>query len=358
MLFAAGGTAGHIHPALATANALSLRQPEAQISFIGSSAGIGGDLISDQDYEMDLIDAAPAPRRIGPELFATPGSVWHSVEQSLRALHKRRPDVVIGFGGYVAAPVYLAAKKARLPLVIHEANAKAGWANQMGARLTKYVGENYPGSLPHAEVVGMPLSQKIVDLDRAKNRHEARRYFGFESDRPTLLVTGGSQGARRLNEVTVRALESLIEAGLDVLHICGPANLADAPSASKSYRAVGFVEDMTQAYSAADFVCARAGATTVAEVGLLGLPALFVPLPTGNGEQRLNAAPFVDARLATQISNDDLTPSVLAAWAIGLADKPAQLIQMARELTNMVLRDGAQRLATLIERAAAAGQRV
>lgn len=351
-LFAAGGTAGHINPALATAIALKRGLPGVEVTFVGSSAGIGAGLIKDQGYELDLIEAAPAPRRIGSELFATPRALWSSVEQALAVIHKRKPDVVVGFGGYVAAPVYLAAKRAGVPLVIHEANARAGWANKMGARLTRFVGENYPGSLANAEVVGMPIAATLVALNRQSKRAQAREHFGFLVERPTLLVTGGSQGARRLNEVTIKALPQLEQAGIDVLHICGTGNLTSAPTPSGSYRPVGFVSDMSLAYSAVDLVCSRAGATTVAETGLLGLPSLFVPLPIGNGEQRLNAAPYVKAGLAEQIDNDDFAPGALVTWAKGLVAEPGLIDRIAGDLRAMVLPDGAQRLASLIDRAA------
>jgi UDP-N-acetylglucosamine--N-acetylmuramyl-(pentapeptide) pyrophosphoryl-undecaprenol N-acetylglucosamine transferase len=245
----------------------------------------------------------------------------------------------------------LAAKRAHLPLVIHEANAKAGWANRLGARLTRFVGENYPGSLPHAEVVGMPLMRSLIDLKPSSLRASAREHFGFVVDRPTLLVTGGSQGARRLNEVTIEALPALEAIGVDVLHICGEANVAEAPVASDRYRPVGFVSEMGLAYSAADYICCRAGATTVAEVGVLGLSALFVPLPIGNGEQHFNAAPLVRAGLAKQVADTDFRHQDLEAWVKDLVANPQECRDRSALLKDMVLRDGAERLAGLITRA-------
>jgi len=352
LLFAAGGSGGHVEPALATAEALRQTDSDCEIMFVSSRGGVGETLIRNRGFDVTAIDAVPAPRGFSRASLDAPRSVWLAIEEVLKIIEAFRPTAVVGFGGYVAAPAYLAAKRKNLPLVVHEANAKAGWANRLGAKLTHFRAENHPGSLANAEVVGMPVRESLVDLDRAAHRLEARRHFGLEETRMTLLLTGGSQGARKLNEVTFEALEELSKIDVGVLHILGEKNLSDAPAPTRLYRPVGFVDDMRMAYSAADFICCRAGANTVAEVGLVGIPALFVPLPIGNGEQNLNAGPLVAAGLARSVSNDELNSRSLVDW---VREAVAELsIFRSRLASNqdLVIRDGAQRLAQLVMRAA------
>jgi UDP-N-acetylglucosamine--N-acetylmuramyl-(pentapeptide) pyrophosphoryl-undecaprenol N-acetylglucosamine transferase len=357
-LFAAGGSGGHVEPALATAEVLLRLQSGIEIYFVSSAGGVGEGLVRSRGFEVVAINAVPAPREFSREIVNAPMALWGAVGDVLGVIEVLRPRVLVGFGGYVSAPAYLAAKRKGVPFVVHEANARAGWANRLGARLTKFRAENYPGSLANAEVVGMPIRQSLVELDRAQLRTQARRQFGFTSDRLTLLVTGGSQGAKKLNQVVFEAHETLSELGIDVLHILGEAHVGTAPPANDFYRPVGFVADMRMAYSAADFICCRAGANTVAEVGLVGLPALFVPLPIGNGEQRLNALPLAEAGVAQIIQNDDFSASALVAWVKGLTgakgmngDQRHAVPEWAGP-SDLVIRDGSQRLARLVLQAA------
>lgn len=187
-----------------------------------------------------------------------------------------------------------------MPIVVHEANARAGVANKVGARFTRVVAAAVPGSGLDAEVVGIPLRRSITALDRAGLRAEARAHFGLDPDAPTLLVFGGSQGARSLNEAVSAAVPALAAAGVAVLHAHGPMNdaatlSACSPDSADRYVSVPYLERMDLAYAAADVALCRAGAMTVAEVSSVGLPAIYVPLPHGNGEQELNARPVVDA---------------------------------------------------------------
>ena len=228
-----------------------------------------------------------------------------AVRQTRAVLDKVDADVVIGFGGYVSLPAYLAARGAgrrgrRVPVVIHEANASAGLANRVGARSAKRVLSAVadPG-LPHAEVVGVPVRAAITSLDRAALRSEARAHFGFADDARVLLVFGGSQGAASINRAVAAAAADLAAAGVAVLHAYGAKNtieLRTPEPGDPPYVAVPYLSRMDLAYSAVDLAICRSGAMTVAEVTAVGLPAVYVPLPIGNGEQRLNALPVVRCR--------------------------------------------------------------
>ena len=196
----------------------------------------------------------------------------------------------------MALPAYLAARRARMPIVVHEANARPGVANRLAARLTHHVYTASPQvRLPHAVPIGIPLRPAISGLDRPATRPRARNAFGLQPDTPTLLVTGGSQGAQSLNQAAAGAAPALRRAGVQVLHIVGGKNAVAVLPGEPPYVLVPFVEQMHLAYAAADFVLCRCGAMTCAELTAVGLPAAYVPYPHGNGEQRFNAEPIVTA---------------------------------------------------------------
>jgi UDP-N-acetylglucosamine--N-acetylmuramyl-(pentapeptide) pyrophosphoryl-undecaprenol N-acetylglucosamine transferase len=245
-------------------------------------------------------------------------------------------SVVVGFGGYVSVPAYLAARRRGTPVVVHEANARAGIANKLGARWAAAVAAAVDGTgLPGAKVIGIPLRQSIAHLDRGARRAEARASFGL-GDGPVLLVTGGSQGARRINGAVVDAAPALARAGVQVLQVTGPKNVDDVRAAlgdaPPTHHVLDYVDGMDSAYAASDLVLCRAGAMTCAELAAVGLPAVYVPLPIGNGEQALNARPTVDAgggllvddaRLDAAWIETDLLPLVLDTARLDAMSKAA-----------------------------------
>jgi UDP-N-acetylglucosamine--N-acetylmuramyl-(pentapeptide) pyrophosphoryl-undecaprenol N-acetylglucosamine transferase len=355
VVLAGGGTAGHIEPALATADAVRRADPDAQVTLLGTERGLEVRLVPERGYELALIPPVPLPRRPSPDLLRLPMRVRRAVRQTTQVLRSRQADVLVGFGGYVALPAYLAARRAGVPIVVHEANAKPGLANRVGARFTSYVGVATPGiELPHAQHVGIPLRRTISQLDRPASRAEGRAFFGLDPALPTLLVFGGSQGARRINEALAGALDSLIEAGFQVLHAVGPANAeAAAASARPGYVPVPYVDRMDLAYAAADLAVCRAGAITCAELAAVGLPAVYVPLPHGNGEQRFNALPAVSAGGGVLVADGELTPSRLAAETIALLGEQARLDVMGAAAATLGRRDADDRLVDMVRRAAA-----
>lgn len=354
VLLAAGGTAGHIEPALTLADALTASDPDCEVVFVGRSVGLEARLIPERGRRLRTLPAVPMPRKPSKDLVLVGPRVVGSLRTMRRILDEERPDVVVGFGGYVAAPAYLAARAARIPLVVHEANARAGMANKLGARFTPWVAEAVPGSLSGAQHVGMPLRSSIVHLDRAGQRQAARAHFGLDPDRVTLLVFGGSLGARRLNEVVTGAAADLRAAGVQVLHAVGESAAGVVPvgDGEVPYVTLPYIDRMDLAYAAADLAIARAGAMTCAELAAVGLPAVYVPLPIGNGEQRLNAAPVVAAGGGLLIEDADFTPGALRAQVLPLVSDAARLQAMAQAASATGVRDGAQRLADLVRSAA------
>ena len=322
VVLAGGGSAGHIEPALAVADALRRADPRVMILCLGTERGLESRLVPMRGYELAMIPAVPLPRSVTPRLLAVPGKLAGAVSAAAGVLDRMKADVVVGFGGYVSTPGYLAARRRHVPIVVHEANPRPGLANKLGARLTENVFTGHPATqLAHATYLGIPIRREIAELDRLGLGDKARAHFGLRPDLPVLLVTGGSQGARSLNEAVWGALGWLRSSGVQVLHVTGPNNEAEAPpSAGAPYVSVPYVDRMDLAYAAADFALCRAGAMTCAELTAVGLPGAFVPLPHGNGEQRLNAEPIVagggglmveDAELGPDWIRDNLLPVLL-----------------------------------------------
>jgi UDP-N-acetylglucosamine--N-acetylmuramyl-(pentapeptide) pyrophosphoryl-undecaprenol N-acetylglucosamine transferase len=255
-------------------------------------------------------------------------------------LDRTRAEALVGFGGYVAMPAYVAARRRRIPIVVHEANARPGVANRVAARLTPYVfTASAEVQLPHATPVGIPLRPAIAGLDRAALRAEARRRFGLHEDGPVLLVTGGSQGAQAINRAVSGAAAELRAAGVQVLHIAGPQNTVEVPAGEPPYVVLPFVEQMQYAYAAADFVVCRSGAMTCAELGAVGLPAVYVPLPLRGGEQRLNAEPIAAAGGAVIVENEAFTPQWVRAELIPIVTDAGRVAAMAAASARAGARD-------------------
>ena len=363
VVLAGGGTAGHVEPAMAVADALTILDPGIRITALGTARGLETRLVPERGYRLELVTPVPLPRKLNADLVRLPARIARSVRETRAVLDEVDADVVIGFGGYAALPAYLAALgRRRVPVVVHEANAKAGMANRVGARTARRVLAAVPDcGLRHAEVVGMPVRASITELDRMALRAQARAHFGFADDAVVLLVFGGSQGAASINRAVSAAAGALAAAGVAVLHAHGPKNPLDLRPPGPGdppYVAVPYLSRMDLAYAAADLAICRSGAMTVAEVSAVGLPAVYVPLPIGNGEQRLNALPVVDAGGGLLVDDADLTPEFIAREVVGLLGDPVRLAAMTAAADRVGHRDAAQRVAEVAVEVARAGRKV
>ena len=359
VVVAGGGSAGHIEPALAFADALRRRDPSAQVTALGTERGLDTRLIPARGYPLRLIPPVPIPRRdpVGLLQGARPGCGprWR---RPRRCCARSQADALVGFGGFVAGPAYLAARRARVPIVVHEANPRPGWANRLGARLTTYVATSFPGTpIRHGRLVGLPIRQAVATLDRAARRGEGRAAYGLDPDRPTLLVTGGSQGARRLNEAAAGAAGAPAQQGRPgAARDRARRRPCEVPDASTSppYVVVPYLDRMELAYAAADLALCRAGANTVVELTAVGLPAAYVPLPIGNGEQELIARPVVEAGGGLLVDDASCTPDWVRATLTPLLTDPGRLATMSAAAASSGRRDADERLVDLVLEAIAA----
>jgi UDP-N-acetylglucosamine--N-acetylmuramyl-(pentapeptide) pyrophosphoryl-undecaprenol N-acetylglucosamine transferase len=346
---------------MAVADALRELDPDVRITALGTSRGLETKLIPARGYRLELIPPVPLPRKPTVDLLKLPARVVASVRKTRQALKNADADVLVGFGGYVALPAYLAArgglrKRRSVPIVVHEANASAGIANKVGARLATRVLAAVPGSgvsmrgATDAEIVGIPVRPTITGLDRFSSRALAREHFGLPAEGPVLLVFGGSQGARSLNQAVSGAASALADAKVSVLHAHGPKNTVDVGPTDPStpYVAVPYVDRMDLAYAAADLAVCRSGAMTVAEVSATGLPAVYVPLPHGNGEQELNARPVVDAGGGVLVTDAQMSENFVSTEIVGLITDPERLASMSRNAAGAGHRDAAATVAKIV----------
>jgi UDP-N-acetylglucosamine--N-acetylmuramyl-(pentapeptide) pyrophosphoryl-undecaprenol N-acetylglucosamine transferase len=311
VVLAGGGTAGHIEPALAVADALRQADPHISITCLGTERGLETRLVPMRGYDLALIPPVPLPRKPTAELLSVPGRLMQAVRAADDVLTRTRAQVVVGFGGYVATPAYLAARRRQVPIVVHDANVKAGLANKIGAMFTRHVYTAHPATkLAHATCIGMPIRKQISGLNRVAMQDRAREHFGLRPDLPVLLVTGGSQGARSLNLAVLDTADQIRASGVQVLHLLGPRSGIEVhlPAMGPPYVTLPYVDRMDLAYAAADFALCRSGAMTCAELTTVGLPAAYVPLPHGNGEQRLNALPIERAGGGLIVPDAELSP--------------------------------------------------
>lgn len=331
-VLAAGGSAGHVYPAINTARAILELDPSAGVTIMGTDRGLDTALVPPTGLALELLPSAPFPRRLNGQAITFTPKFINSIRLARNFMKKNETDVVIGFGGYASAPAYLAAKSLGLCIIVHEANSTAGLANKLGAYFTRNVATMFDGVMPGARVIGMPLSASIIQLDRQRNRTVAREFFNLPQTGPVLLVFGGSQGAQSINMAIEAALPGLLAAGVSVLHSVGTANRKDGSevkgASGARYIPLPFIDRMDLAYSAADLVVARAGAMSVAEISTVGIPAIFVPLPTGNGEQKRNARKLIDKGAAREIESSHFGPAVVTGEILPLLMNPKELAKM------------------------------
>lgn len=378
IVLAGGGTAGHINPLLSVASAIKQAQPQVALSVIGTDVGLERDLVPQAGFELDTIAKVPFPRRLDAQALRFPGR-WRCEQKKVREILERRQcDVVVGFGGYVSAPVYTVAHSMGLPIVIHEQNARAGMANKLGARWADFIGTAYENTgikeRKGAELrrVGLPLRLEMaklcqrVDQDKMAVREQSARQLGVDPNRPLMVVTGGSLGAVNLNEAISNAASELLDV-TQVIHLTGRGksdevrrrvaqsagdrvmtDLDPAHAGHGDYHIAEYLERIDLAFGAADLVVCRSGAGTVSELAAIGMPAVYVPLPIGNGEQRFNAQPVVQAGGGLMVPDGDFSARWVREHIPSLLADRQGLGTMGQRAYGYGIRDAAETMAKVV----------
>jgi UDP-N-acetylglucosamine--N-acetylmuramyl-(pentapeptide) pyrophosphoryl-undecaprenol N-acetylglucosamine transferase len=348
-LLTGGGTAGHVNPLLALADAITYSNENAKVLALGTAEGLETRLVVERGYELATIAKLPFPRRLNAYAFRFPARFAAAVAQTRTLLKQRKIDVVVGFGGYASAPAYLAAVLERVPLVIHEANALPGMANKLGAGIAKAIGVAFKSTpLRNAQFVGMPLRKEIEALASKQDKAAARAFFGLDPESFTLLVTGGSLGAKKINDVIDESRDLLIAAGIQVLHIVG-GNSELASVKQRGYVRISYCDRMDLAISAADFAVSRAGASTVSEFSAVGLPALYIPYAVGNGEQALNIKDLLAVEAAISLPDSKFSRDFVATELVPLLSSTKRILAMSQASKTCGTADGTARLLALVQ---------
>ena len=343
IIISGGGTGGHIFPAVAIANELRRRQPEAEILFVGANGRMEMTRVPEAGYDIVGLNISGLQRRLTPQNLLFPVRVFQSVRKAGKIIEKFRPEAVVGVGGYASAPILLAATSRGIPALIQEQNSYAGLVNKLLGRRVNRICVAYDGMekfFPQNKLVltGNPVRTEIATGDRA----EALAFFGLSPTKKTLLVVGGSLGARTLNEATAAALPRLQAAGVQLLWQTGKLYYPTAQEQAVSFAANGihaleFVQRMDLAYAAADVVISRAGALSVSELCLTGKPSLLVPSPNVAEDHQTKNALALVCRQAALLVTDAEAPTRLYDEALSLlADesRQRQLSANARSLAR------------------------
>ncbi len=352
IVLAGGGTAGHIEPALAVARTWRANHPGDEIEFLGTKSGLENQLVPAAGFNLTHISKVVIPRKISLSLFVAPTTLTQAFLESRAGL--KGADLLIGFGGYVSAPAYLAARSLKIPIVIHEANAKPGLANRLGALFTNHLAVAQPvrsGKLSRALITGLPLRSDVSKAlqtsgsDWSAARSKAKAMLGMSGSAPVIAIFFGSQGSVALNKVIAESLPVFEKAGAQVLHAVGKSN--QLPKAGPNYKPVSYIEDMAGLYLAADLIIARSGAVTCSEVNALGKYALFIPLPIGNGEQKVNARLVTEQSRGEIIDQSEFTPQ----WIEKHLDRLLKNCEMASPSGNASDLHASEKIVALMEEA-------
>jgi len=348
ILVMAGGTGGHVYPALAVAKAM--QQQSREVVWLGTHRGLESRVVPANNIDMEWISVGGLRGKNSLTLILAPFRLIWALTQSLFVMARLRPAAVLGMGGFVSGPGGLAAWLMRRPLVIHEQNAIAGLTNRLLARLARVVLQAFPGTFPadiKSETVGNPVRADIAALEDPATR------FGSREGPLRLLVLGGSQGALALNKVVPAAL-ALLPAALRpvVRHQAGSLTIDAARTAYEQeeieVELLPYIEDMADAYAWADLVVCRAGALTVAELSAAGLPAIFIPYPAAvDDHQTANAQPMADAGAAEIMAERDLSDESLARLLTNWLSSRDELVARALRARSLHAPDALGRISSL-----------
>lgn len=358
VVIAAGGTAGHVNPALALAEALHGND----VSFIGTKSGFERDLVAAAGLPFDAIEVRGFDRSRPASIAPVAMTATRAVGAARSILKRLRPRVVVGMGGYVSLPATLAAKTLGIPVVLHEQNIVLGLANRLARKWARAVGVSFEETLAEAGrrgvYVGDPVSSQLVNADVGAERARGMARWDLDPDRATLIVFGGSLGALRLNEAAAGlTAEWGARADRQVVHILGRRRsggaLPEAPVGELVFRQVDFVDRMVEAYAVADLALCRGGATTIAELAVMRLPSIIVPYPHHRDRQQERQGRVLERAGAAKVLADaDTTAARVAADADALLGDREKLERMSAAAGSLARPDAAGRLAALVEESA------
>ena len=343
VLLAGGGTGGHIYPALAVSEGLKKIYPEVELLYVGTKKGLESSIVPQSGLPFTTITVEGLPRKLTPALVKAGFKAAEGSLEALQVVRRFQPDLVIGTGGYVCGPVIVAAKMCRIPAVVHEQNAFPGVTNKLLARIADLVLVNFEDAkkyFVHPERVlktGLPIRPEVLST----SKEAGLKYLGLTKEKQTLLVSGGSRGAKSINKAMSAAYKKLLSHdNLQIVHLTGTADYQETLQSMRSQGIVPercpqlvikpYLHEMEYALAAADFCVGRAGATYLAEITACGLPAVLIPYPfASENHQQYNAQSLVDAGAAVMILDQSLSGESLYEALCPLIEEPGYRQKMA-----------------------------
>jgi UDP-N-acetylglucosamine--N-acetylmuramyl-(pentapeptide) pyrophosphoryl-undecaprenol N-acetylglucosamine transferase len=353
VIISGGGTGGHIYPAIAIANELKAQDPTTEILFVGAEGKMEMEKVPRAGYQILGLPVVGIKRELTLANLAFPFKLGRSFLRAQQIVREFRPDVAVGVGGYASGPLLLAASLKGIPTLIQEQNSYAGVTNKALARWARRICVAYPNmdAFFPADKVKMTGNPVRSDIQYADQQVDAgRQLFGLEAGRPTLLVIGGSQGARTLNESMEAGLAQFIDAGVQVVWQTGTAFIERARAAvatlgSPLIKAYDFIYDMDKAYAVADAVVSRAGALSVSELCLVGRPAILVPLPTAAEDHQTKNAMSLVNRQAALLVNDRTARQELVPAALALLNNESERQELSQRIKTLARPNAAREIA-------------
>ncbi|OGL40899.1 MAG: undecaprenyldiphospho-muramoylpentapeptide beta-N-acetylglucosaminyltransferase [Candidatus Schekmanbacteria bacterium RIFCSPHIGHO2_02_FULL_38_11] len=353
-IIAGGGTGGHIYPGIAIANEIKKRKPDSEILFVGTASGLEARIIPAHGMNLKLIEASGIKEKSLNDMVKGILKIPMGFFQAMKIIFSFRPDIVIGVGGYASGPTVFCAAMLRLPTIILEQNFYPGLTNRILSKVVKRVGVNFESSTQFFKkekvvVAGNPVRR---DINRG-SREEALKQWGMKENCFTLLVFGGSQGARRINQCVVQALP-ILEKYSDMLQIVHQTGKNDFGFVKEEYNknmirnyVTPYIEEMKNAYAIADLVVCRAGAITLSELSECGKASILIPFPyAANNHQELNARAFADENAALMVLDKELNGEILSEKIISLITRGNKINELSRNSSKFSKGDAA---ATLVD---------
>ena len=360
IVLSGGGTGGHIYPALSLYKVLQQHYPEVECLYIGSSKGLEAKIVEKAGLPFQSVEIQGLKRSLSLENLKTAWLMLTSVQKAKKILKEFQPDVVVGTGGYVCAPVLYAAAKLGIPTLIHEQNSVAGVTNKFLSRSVSAiatcfaeVAADFKGQEAKITLTGNPRGQEVVDTPDMPTILSDQ--FGLDDQLPTVLVFGGSRGAPAINEAMAQAAQSFIGKNYQVIAATGESHydevMAQVGAVPSNVRIVPYIDNMPSLLRQVKLVVARSGATTLTELTALGLPSILIPSPyvTANHQEH-NAQALVQHQAAKMILQKDLTGEGLFITIDQIMQNPATLAEMAQAAQNLGITDASTRLVEILER--------
>ncbi len=355
-IISGGGTGGHIFPAIAIANAIKKRNPEADILFIGAKGKMEMEKVPAAGYPIEGLNIQGLQRKLCVQNLQFPFKLMNSLHNARNIIRKFKPDAVIGVGGYASGPTLRVASKKRIPCLIQEQNSYPGITNKLLAKRVHKICVAYPDMdrfFPKEKIIltGNPIREELCASSISKK--QALAFFNFSDKKPMILVVGGSLGARSLNNSTLKGLEKLEKAGIQLLWQCGKyyfEGLKNQTEQSENYMLTAFINRMDMAYAAADIVISRAGALSISELSALGKASIFVPSPNvAEDHQKKNAMVLVNKKAAIMVEDKDAEEKLIDT-AIQLINNKEEINTLETNIKELAFRNAADKIAEEIEK--------